>query len=218
MNKITLPQTTRCDQYNRSLVHVNCEHWSANKENCIGYCTLKSENTDIKKCSTCSLRKSFNIQTDSPQKNFGNQMKSIMEQTTFDDISKSILNAPQKKPKSASFAEKALSYSKVEGSQLFQGKVSEESYNKRKLICMTCPQRINPTPQSEEIGWCKSCGCSSRNPRAALTNKLWMPDWECPQKKFGKEEGHGFNIEDAANSLKGIATSVVSLFKSEGNT
>jgi hypothetical protein len=42
-----------------------------------------------------------------------------------------------------------------------------------------------------------------------------MPKWICPMGKFGKEKGEGFNVSDAANSVKGVFTSVKNLFNKE---
>jgi hypothetical protein len=74
---------------------------------------------------------------------------------------------------------------------------------------------MNPTPNTEPIGWCATCGCSAKNPRASLSNKLWMPNLVCPLKKFAQETGQGFNVDDAVNSVKGAIQSVTSLFKPE---
>lgn len=117
-----------------------------------------------------------------------------------------------------SFIDKAVSYAKIESSQLFHGKVSKEIFEKRKESCITCTRLMNPTPETEEIGWCTTCGCSANNPRAALSNKLWMPDLECPLNKFPQEKGEGFNVTDAANSAKGTIQSLISLMSLTGNT
>ena len=116
------------------------------------------------------------------------------------------LTAP---PSDPSFSQKATSYSKAEASQIFQGKVSEEVFEKRKALCMECPARVNVKPETESIGWCKGgCGCTIGSTRAALSQKLYMPNISCPLKKFGPEQGSGFNIKDAINSVTGIATAI----------
>lgn len=212
MIKITLPQYINCKNKKTSLPKIDCEYWNADETECNQYCSIKKENTNYTKCSKCDIRKSLNpVQ----------ELKNILPQKNFYTIDKNGIKINEEfieNKQNKSFTSKAMSYTKVEGSQLIQGKVSQEVFDKRIKLCISCPQRINPSPNTEEIGWCKACGCSSRNPRAALSNKLWMPNWECPQKKFGKEEGQGFSIGDATNSLKGIVTSVTSLFKGNGNT
>ena len=95
---------------------------------------------------------------------------------------------------------------------MFTGKISQEIFEKRKSICMSCEHRVAKAKDKEdEIGWCKGgCGCSIGNPRAALSEKLYMPTLSCPKKKFGPEKGVGFNVSDALNSIKGLATAVKS--------
>lgn len=212
MIKFTLPQVIHCKEKGYGITKIDCQHWSANDIDCKQFCSLKNIQVNKNFCSKCDVRKPL-----TPAQELKNLMPQKNIYTTSEkgiQFSENILTEQQNK----SFSGKALSYSKVEGSQLIQGKVSEEVFNKRKDFCMSCPQRTNPSPELEAIGWCKGCGCSSKNPRAGLTNKLWMPNWECPEKKFGKENGQGFNVSDAANSLKGIVTSVASLFKGDGNT
>lgn len=116
------------------------------------------------------------------------------------------ITAPPKEP---SFSEKAISYGKAEASQMLHGKVSDDIFNKRKELCMACHARVNPKPDEESIGWCKGgCGCTIGNTRAALSQKLYMPNITCPLKKFGPEKGSGFNINSAIDSISGIATSI----------
>lgn len=102
---------------------------------------------------------------------------------------------------------KVVSYAKAETSQFFSGKVSEEVFEKRKECCMSCERRVNPEPENESIGWCKTCSCGI-NKRAALSEKLYMPTISCPLNKFGPEKGIGFNIEDAKNAINGVLDSV----------
>lgn len=112
-------------------------------------------------------------------------------------------------PKNPSFSEKVVSYGKAEASQMLHGKVSADIFNKRKELCMTCNARVNPKPEEESIGWCKGgCGCAIGSKRAALSEKLYMPNITCPLKKFGPEKGSGFTIESTIDSISGIVTSI----------
>jgi hypothetical protein len=119
--------------------------------------------------------------------------------------------------KNPSFIEKTKNYFKAESSQALLGKVSEKIFKKRKQICMACEFRISSAKNAtDSIGWCKGgCGCSVGNPRAALSQKLYMPTLSCPKGKFGKEEGRGFSVEDAVDSGKGFFKSLASLIKGQ---
>ena len=172
---------------NISYEKINCEYWSVNAEECKTFCSLKNINPQSVNCFVCKERKQLNV------------TELTIEQTPVQE------NKP--------FLKNAISYTKIEGSQLLTGKVSEEVFEKRKALCMGCPRRNNFKPDSESIGWCSSCGCSAKNPRAALSHKLWMPDLVCPLNKFPKEVGEGFNTADAIDSVKGIIQSVGDLFK-----
>jgi hypothetical protein len=176
---------------NISYEKINCEYWSVNEEECKTFCSLKNVSPQSVNCYVCKERKKLNV------------TELTVEQKSVNE------NKP--------FLKNAISYTKTEGSQFLSGKVSPEIFEKRKALCMECPRRMNPTPNTEQIGWCATCGCSAKNPRAALSNKLWMPNLICPLKKFAQETGEGFNINDAANSVKGAIQSVTSLFKSEEN-
>lgn len=208
MKNLTLPQFVICKS-NKTKVYnqINCIHWKLNDDNsCFPYCSLKNKNVSMRDCNVCDVRIPLN-QNIGPI-NPTDDLREKFEQTN-------IFKAPSKLPetKDKSFLSKAAQYSKVEGSQLLTGKVSEEVFEKRKALCMGCPRRNNFKPDSESIGWCSSCGCSAKNPRAALSHKLWMPDLECPLNKFPKEVGEGFNAADALDSVKGIIQSVGDLFK-----
>jgi hypothetical protein len=192
---------------------INCKYWSTDESGCNTICKLNVlNNPSSKDCSTCVKRISLTED----------------EIGLIKDSVKQIIDIPVHQPKpnneeyneqiKKSFFEKAKSYSAAESSQFICGKVTKEVFEKRKKICMSCPRRMNPTPETEPIGWCTTCGCGAKNPRASLSNKLWMPNLQCPLKKFDKEDGDGFKVEDAVDSVKGVVNSVISLFKSEGNT
>jgi len=116
-----------------------------------------------------------------------------------------------------SFIEKAKAYMKAEGSQALQGKVDDSVFERRKTICTSCPHLIKSKGTAEDvIGWCGGgCGCAVGNPRAALSQKLYMPTLSCPKGKFGAEKGAGFKVEDAVDSAKGILTSVKNFFEKD---
>lgn len=207
MRNISLQQYVMCES-DPTYVYlpVDCIHWSMNK-NCSAYCSEKKKNVLERECRACIIR--------APHK----KPETPLNNSPMADLKN---NLPQfnhylveEEKNEKSFLEKAKSYSKAETSQIFQGKVSEEVFEKRKALCMACPSRINKDPDNEPIGWCRSCGCSTTNKRASLSNKLWMPFLECPLKKFGKEQGEGFKANDAIDSVKGIMTSVKDLFSKE---
>lgn len=212
MINISLPQYSVCET-NPSIVtlKVDCVHWEM-KSDCSFYCNEKKINVNNKICKSCDIRKPFPkaepVFNNSPVSDLQNKLPQFNVYKAPDQNTQQMLSEQ-------SFLEKAKAYSRAEMSQMFTGKVSQEMYDKRKALCMDCPSRSNHTPETEEIGWCKSCGCSATNKRAALSNKLWMPALECPLKKFGKEVGEGFKTTDAANSVKGIVTSVKDLFKKD---
>lgn len=210
MTPISLKQFVLCkNNTDISFPQVNCVHWAVKEtEKCNSYCTLKQKNVGLSICTTCSERKPI---FDS-KKNFGalppqQQLKQLLPQVPY--IAETVDNNDD------SFTTKAKKYSTAEASQFIQGKVSEEVYEKRKTICMECPHKSNPKPDEESIGWCKKCGCGSKNTRAALSNKLWIPAVDCPLKKFGKEVGKGFNASDALDSVKGTIQSIGNLFMKE---
>tara|TARA_R110000868_G_scaffold74242_1_gene214655 strand:+ start:3881 stop:4555 length:675 start_codon:yes stop_codon:yes gene_type:complete len=210
MQNISLKQIVYCDtNKSRAFHRINCTHWVVeNGGKCAPYCTLKLKNVSFNDCSSCDVRIPLveNVQPNI-QSNVIKDMQSLIPQNNLYTAVPTPTNNDQ------SFLSKAAQYSKVEGSQLLTGKVSSEVFEKRKALCMGCPRRNNFKPDSESIGWCSSCGCSAKNPRAALSHKLWMPDLECPLKKFPKEVGEGFNATDALDSVKGIIQSVGDLFK-----
>jgi hypothetical protein len=210
MQNISLKQIVYCETNKAKAFHrINCTQWVVeNAGKCAPYCTLKSKHVLANDCSKCDVRTPL-VETSQPntKSNVIKDMQSLIPQKNLYTAVPVPNNVDQ------SFLSKAAQYSKVEGSQLLTGKVSEEVFEKRKSLCMGCPRRNNFKPDSESIGWCSSCGCSAKNPRAALSHKLWMPDLECPLKKFPKEVGEGFNAADALDSVKGIIQSVGDLFK-----
>lgn len=103
--------------------------------------------------------------------------------------------------------EKTRQYVKAEASQFFSGKVSQEVFEKRKELCMSCDKRKNISPEAESIGWCTACGCGWKT-RAALSQKLYIPTISCPLNKFGPEKGSGFSVKAAAESISGVASSI----------
>lgn len=169
---------------------INCKHWNYDKESCVQYCSLKNINPTIRDCSSCSDIEY--IETNIKNKNVLSKVEHSKNPTEV----------------------KIKSYAKAEMSQIIQGKVSEEIFHERKEQCLSCERRINPHPEGESIGWCTSCGCGI-TPRAALSQKLYIPTISCPLNKFGPAKGGGFNSKDVLDSVKGIATSVKSLFEKD---
>jgi len=180
-----------CDKKTHKQI-INCEHWNFKESTCEINCKLKNINPSIIDCIKCKERKKFDATPN---------IKSSVSQVT--------ISAPKKVN-----SQNVRSYAKAEVSQFTQGKVSEKIFNKRKEHCMSCERRKNPHPEGESIGWCTSCGCGI-TPRAALSQKLYIPTISCPLNKFGPEKGEGFNAKDAIDSVKGIATSVKSLFEKD---
>jgi hypothetical protein len=107
-----------------------------------------------------------------------------------------------------------ISYLKAEWSLIRQGRVSNKIFNKRKNICSSCDKLKNPHTDKENLGWCGGgCGCQIGNPRAALSQKLYMPTLSCPINKFGPEKGSGINWSDIKNALNGLMISLKQLYK-----
>lgn len=218
MQNISLPQVVRCKNKSVAYAKVNCLHWNIDAEgDCSQFCKLKNKNITFQDCQICDVREQIE-DLDIRVKSLAQQMRERTPQYNYYSKENIDKIKKQMEPQNKSFLEKAAQYAKTEGSQLVNGKVSEKVFEKRKALCMECPRRMNPTPESEPIGWCATCGCSAKNPRASLSNKLWMPDLVCPLNKFSQETGEGFNVSDAVNSVTGAVQSVISLFKSEGNT
>jgi hypothetical protein len=207
--EITFPKTVQCTVFGKDLPIVNCQYWSANVSECKAVCKLgKKENPSVADCAACSQRYTFE------------GIKKIIfdkDSNSFEivDLSDSVENVPVIKMDEPTLSEKTKNYIKAESSQLIEGKISEETFQKRKNKCMACEFRVKTAKNAtDSIGWCKGgCGCSVGNPRAALSQKLYMPSLSCPKGKFGKEEGKGFNISDAKDSATGFIKSVVNIFK-----
>lgn len=202
-----------CTVAGKSLQVVNCEHWSANPDTCSTACSIgKEDNPSFSQCSKCKFKK-----TVMPNLLYNANKKTGKHELSFDDHNEVDSNMRRRKnTPNPSFTEKAKSYIKAESSQATQGRVSKSIFNKRKEICMNCDFRVNNLATKDSIGWCKGgCGCSVGKPRSALSEKLYMPTLKCPQNKFGPEKGEGFNVDDAIDSIKNVAKSVVDLFKKE---
>jgi hypothetical protein len=207
MKNIKLPQIVVCKTNKKAVYQqINCTHWTVDDSSCNTYCNLKTKNVSTRDCLSCDVRKPYDQSSNTIIP--ADDMRNKFEQTNVYKVQPKVSPISEQ-----SFLSKAAQYSKIEGSQLLTGKVSEEVFEKRKALCMGCPRRNNFKPDSESIGWCSSCGCSAKNPRAALSHKLWMPDLVCPLNKFPKEVGEGFNTADALDSVKGIIQSVGDLFK-----
>lgn len=177
---------------------VNCKHWSTDSTGCKVNCALNVlENPKWSDCLNCQKREK-------------------VKELDKSKLGPKKLTTEQTKIREPSLLKKVISYGKAEASQFVNGKVSEEIYNKRKEICLACDYKLNPVPEAEPIGWCKGgCGCKVGNPRAALSQKLYMPTITCPLKKFGPEVGQGFNISDAVDSIKGAATAINETIKTD---
>jgi hypothetical protein len=202
-----------CTIGGKSLQVVNCEHWSANPDTCTSICAIaKEENPSFSQCLKCKFKKTI-----MPTLIYNANKKTGKHELSFNTGSEETTTIKKKKQiKNPSFSEKAKSYIKAETSQATQGRVSKSIFNKRKEICMNCDYRVNNVATKDSIGWCKGgCGCSVGKPRSALSEKLYMPTLKCPQNKFGPENGEGFNMDDALDSIKNVAKSVVDLFKKE---
>ena len=217
-NNPILPKVIPCKNHTINLPVINCIHWSTNQE-CDTSCAINvTKNPDFNFCIRCDKRKSIESSyVESSRIVEGN----VILSETKEDIKKGAELKKQMKSEK-SFIEKASSYLKAESSQATQGKISKENFEKRKEICMNCEFRVNniplpnKQPNHDSIGWCKGgCGCSVGNPRAALSEKLYMPTLRCPKGKFEEEKGEGFKVSDTLDSAKGIIKSVKSLFTKE---
>jgi hypothetical protein len=217
-NNPILPKVIPCKNHTINLPVINCIHWSTNQE-CDTSCAINvTKNPDFNFCIRCDKRKSIESSyVESSRIVDGN----VILSETKEDIKKGAESKKQMKSEK-SFIEKASSYLKAESSQATKGKISKENFEKRKEICMNCEFRVNniplpnKQPNHDSIGWCKGgCGCSVGNPRAALSEKLYMPTLRCPKGKFEEEKGEGFKVSDTLDSAKGIIKSVKSLFTKE---
>lgn len=215
MPTISLPQYVFCDpeiKEGKGFQKINCEHWNISNESgdCNQQCTLKNKQINIVECSRCTERKPTIQQNVSFSQSLAEQMRTKLPQHNFYDIEEI---KKQNKGNTAGFIQKAMSYANAESSQFLRGKVSDEVFEMRKSHCMSCPRRVDANRDVDPIGWCGACGCGTKNPRAGLSTKLWMPQIPCPMNKFGPEKGTGFNVNDAFNSVKGAADSLKTLFR-----
>jgi hypothetical protein len=216
MTNISLKQFVVCESdTTKAYRKINCTYWNIENSTCGAHCKLKSKEVSFLECRTCDVREPLHVEKEITNKRthpFVQQMRDKIPQ--YNAIKKPTTEQIEEQK---SFIEKAKSYGTAETSQMIQGKVSEEIFEKRKAICMSCEYRVAfAKEQKDSIGWCKGgCGCTVGNPRAALSQKLYMPTLSCPKKKFGPEKGEGFNISDAADSVKGIITSVKNLFEKD---
>ena len=221
-NEISLPVLTACSTDGEYLQKINCKHWFPNPISCSGICSIEEKNNPTKEdCLKCSKRETFAgekkvVQSESTAKlllvDIVGSKTIIQENLTKQN---NIVMEKKENKKEKSFSKKAKDYLKAEASQATQGKVSQKVFEYRKKLCMECEFRIEKTPLGKEdsIGWCKGgCGCKVGNPRAALSEKLYMPTLSCPKNKFGPSKGEGFNVSDAVDSAKSVVKSVVNLF------
>lgn len=169
---------------------VNCIHWSIDTDGCKKTCALNLfDNPNSADCNKCKSRESYS--------------KEILEE----DEKKYVFTPLTIKDNTS--IELIKSYVKAESSQFLHGKVSDEIYNERKNICLSCPQLSNNVNEkTDEVGWCKSCGCGIGSDRARLSVKLKMPSLNCPLGKFKHALGTGFTIESAVDSLGGAFSMV----------
>jgi hypothetical protein len=218
MRVVTLNQFKICET-NDSVSHIqiNCKHWNLENESCKPFCKLKNTNVNFPTCRGCQERDPIVDPFQNKNDNTHPFVKQMREKLPQHNAYKVVNEEKQNSEEEKSFTEKAMSYGAAETSQILQGKVSNEVFEKRKKICMSCEFRVPEAKKiKDEIGWCKGgCGCTVGNPRAALSQKLYMPTLSCPKKKFGPEKGEGFNINDAKDSVKGIITSVKNLFEKD---
>jgi hypothetical protein len=232
-NNPILPKVIPCKNHTINSPVINCVHWDTDQE-CNTSCSIDViKNPDFNFCVKCDKRKSLesshaepsrlvneNIIVSEIKKDIDLKIKKLRDKAQEGIKKGAELKKQMKSEKS--FIEKASSYLKAESSQATQGKISKENFEKRKEICMNCEFRVNniplpnKQPNHDSIGWCKGgCGCSVGNPRAALSEKLYMPTLRCPKGKFEEEKGEGFKVSDTLDSAKGIIKSVKSLFTKE---
>ena len=130
----------------------------------------------------------------------------IISISDYDNPIKKIkIKEPKKQNKEKISIKKIFSYLKAEFSQAFKGKVTKKIFIKRKELCLSCDKLKKLNNSKETIGWCGGgCGCNVGAPRAALSQKLYMPNISCPLNKFGPEKGSGINLNDFKNSVFNI--------------
>ena len=94
-----------------------------------------------------------------------------------------------KEPPKKNLVQKAASWIKAEASQIVEGPLDDERYQKRIDTCLACP-RLQRSEEPGKVGWCKSCGCG-QNVRAELTVKARMPKATCPVNAWDKGDTQG---------------------------
>ena len=105
----------------------------------------------------------------------------------------------------------AAQYARAELTHATQGPASEADAAARLAICMGCEHRAVTYKEQTDangVGWCTKCGCGN-NPRAMLTVKVTLAGVECPLKKWTKVEGTGASISSVAQSVAGVARSII---------
>ena len=105
----------------------------------------------------------------------------------------------------------ATQYARAEFTHATQGPASEADAAARLAICMACEHRAveyKGMTDAGGVGWCTKCGCGN-NPRALLTVKVTLAGVECPLKKWPKVEGTGASISSVAQSVAGVARSII---------
>jgi hypothetical protein len=102
-------------------------------------------------------------------------------------------------------------YARAELTHATQGPASEADAAARLAICMACEHRAveyKGMTDAGGVGWCTKCGCGN-NPRAMLTVKVTLAGVECPLGKWGKVDGTGASISSIAQSVAGVARSII---------
>jgi hypothetical protein len=94
-----------------------------------------------------------------------------------------------------------IKYIKFEISNIKKGKVTNDVFETRKAICLSCPSLLKS--EKDSIGFCNSCGCGL-NPRAKMSVKLTVSGSECPLKKWGKSDSVEFSWKNIVDSCIGI--------------
>jgi hypothetical protein len=218
MKTITLQQYHVCER-DKSIFYkkINCKHWTVTEDSCSRFCNLKKIQCTDSICYKCEEREPINNVIPQENKRTNPIVQEMRNRFPQHNVYKPAPMPAEENEKEKSFADKAKTYAKAETSQMVQGKVSKKVFEKRKAICMACEYRVETAKNNkDEIGWCKGgCGCTVGNPRAALSQKLYMPTLSCPKGRFGPEKGEGFNISDVVDSVKGVITSVKNLFEKD---
>ena len=154
---IILPRVVTCSSKPVKLPVINCNHWGINT-NCSTECNLNIvKYPDYKTCMNCPSRSPV----ENIDKKFDEIKKQIETEKIFHDhvmhkekinanpkkeYEKNFLNLKNKKEKT--FLQKAKSYLTAESSQVTQGKISKENFEKRKEICKACEYRVNDIKKS----------------------------------------------------------------------